>query len=143
MAAASKGHRVSVHYTGSLDDGSVFDSSRGGAPFAFTLGKGEVIPGFDAAVMGLEVGGTVTVTIPAAQAYGEYSEQYVLRAKRSDIPPEIVPEIGMELTIHQDDGSSVPVRVTELSPTHVTLDANHPLAGKALTFEIELLSVEG
>ena len=131
-----------MHYTGSLDDGSVFDSSRGGAPFAFTLGKGEVIPGFDAAVMGLEVGGTVTVTIPAAQAYGEYSEQYVLRAKRSDIPPEIVPEIGMELTIHQDDGSSVPVRVTELSPTHVTLDANHPLAGKALTFEIELLSIE-
>ena len=143
MEKASKGKRVNVHYTGSLDDGSVFDSSRGGVPFAFTLGKGEVIPGFDAAVAGLEVGGTVTVTIPAAQAYGEYSEQYVLRAKRSDIPPEIVPEIGMELTIHQDDGSSVPVRVTELSPTHVTLDANHPLAGKDLTFEIELLSVEG
>jgi peptidylprolyl isomerase len=142
VATASKGNRVSVHYTGSLEDGSVFDSSRKGDPLSFTIGKGEVIPGFDTAVTGLEVGGSITVSIPPAEAYGEYSEQYVIRAKRSDIPPEIKPELGMELTLHQDDGGQIPVRVTDLSATHVTLDANHPLAGKALTFEIELVSIE-
>ena len=142
MAAASKGKRVSVHYTGTLEDGSEFDSSRKGEALNFTIGKGEVIPGFDAAVTGLEVGESITVTIPPAAAYGEYSDQFVLKAKRSDIPPEITPELGMELTLHQDDGGEIPVRVTKLSDTHVTLDANHPLAGKALTFEIELVSIE-
>jgi peptidylprolyl isomerase len=102
-----------------------------------------VIPGFNNAVEGLEVGGSVKVTIPPADAYGDYREDYIIKVNPSDIPEEISPEIGMELTLHQQDGGQVPVRVTEVTDEHVTLDANHPLAGKELTFEIELVEIEG
>ncbi len=142
MAQVKKGDTVQVHYTGSLADGTVFDSSRGQNPLGFVVGRGQVIPGFDNAVIGLAVGDSTRVTIPPAEAYGEFSESYIIEAKKSDIPPEIVPELGMELTLHNNDGSQFPVRVTEITDTHVTLDANHPLAGKELTFEIEIVSIK-
>ena len=138
----TQGDVVQVHYTGTFADGTVFDSSRGQQPLGFTVGRGQVIPGFDRAVIGLEVGSAVRVTIPPAEGYGEYSNNYVIRAKRSDIPPDITPELGMELTLHQDDGGQIPVRITDVSATHVTLDANHPLAGKELIFDIEVVSVK-
>lgn len=142
MATAKSGDKVNVHYTGSLGDGTVFDSSRERDPLAFEVGAGQVIPGFNDAVDGMEVGNTVTVTIPAKDAYGEVRDDFILKVQPSDIPEEITPEVGMELQLHQQDGGAVPVKVTEVTEEHVTLDANHPLAGQDLTFEIELVSIE-
>ena len=141
MATAKSGDMVAVHYTGSLADGTIFDSSREGEPLSFTIGVGQVIAGFNDAVDGMSVGESVTVTIPAADAYGEYNEQFVITVPPADIPPEIEVEVGMDLQLHQEDGGAIPVRVTEVTDDHVTLDANHPLAGQNLTFEIELVSI--
>lgn len=135
------GNRVTVHYTGKLEDGTVFDSSVGRDPLVFTVGRGEVIPGFDRAVKGMKVGERKTVTIPPVDGYGDYQKAFVIDTTRSEIPPDIVLELGAELTLHLDDGGQVPVRVTALDETRVTLDGNHPLSGKVLTFEIELVSV--
>ncbi|MFZ1728663.1 MAG: peptidylprolyl isomerase [Bacteroidota bacterium] len=143
MATAKTGDTVAVHYTGSLTDGTIFDSSREREPLSFTLGEGQVIAGFDSAVDGMNVGDSVKVTIPAANAYGEYNEQFVLEVPPSDIPPEIGVEVGMDLQMHQEDGGAIPVRVTSVTEELVTLDANHPLAGQDLTFEIELVSIQG
>ena len=141
MSTAKNGDTVAVHYTGTLADGTVFDSSREREPLSFTVGEGQVIAGFNDAVNGMTVGESVTVTIPAEQAYGEYNEQFVINVPPADIPPEIEPEVGMELQLHQNDGGAIPVRVTDVSEEAVTLDANHPLAGQDLTFEIELVSI--
>ncbi|HOJ05072.1 MAG TPA: peptidylprolyl isomerase [Bacteroidota bacterium] len=140
--AAQNGNMVSVHYTGTLSDGTIFDSSRGREPLSFVLGAGQVIAGFNDAVDGMEIGDTRTVTIPAANAYGEYRHEWAFNVNPSDFPPEIVPEVGMDLDMHQDDGGNVPVRVTEVTEEFVTLDANHPLAGMDLTFEIELVAIQ-
>ncbi len=141
MATAKSGDTVAVHYTGSLADGTIFDSSREGEPLSFTIGVGQVIAGFNDAVEGMEIGESSTVTISAANAYGEYNEQFVITVPPADIPPEIEVEVGMDLQLHQEDGGAIPVRVTEVTDDHVTLDANHPLAGQNLTFEIELVSI--
>ncbi len=141
MQQAKAGDTVSVHYTGTLNDGSEFDSSKGREPLQFTLGEGQVIQGFDKAVDGMKVGDTTTVTIPAGEAYGEYLDAYVIRVGREEIPDDLEVEIGAELTLTMNDGGNIPVRVTDLSETSVTLDANHPLAGKDLIFEIELVGI--
>lgn len=141
MATAKSGDKVNVHYTGSLDDGTVFDSSRERDPLTFEVGAGQVIAGFNNAVDGMNVGDKLTVTIPAAEAYGDYRMDFVINVKPADIPPEITPEVGMELQLHQEDGGSVPVKVTAVAEDQVTMDANHPLAGKDLTFEIELVGI--
>lgn len=141
MATANNGDTVAVHYTGSLADGTIFDSSRESEPLSFTVGEGQVIAGFNDAVLGMQVGESVTVTIPAADAYGEYSEQFVINVPPTDIPAELGVEVGMDLQLHQEDGGAIPVRVTEVNDDFVTLDANHPLAGQDLTFEIELVSI--
>jgi len=120
----------------------VFDSSRERDPLTFEVGSGQVIPGFNDAVDGMDVGASVTVTIPAKDAYGDVREDFILKVKPTDIPEEITPEVGMELQLHQEDGGAVPVKVTEVTEEHVMLDANHPLAGQDLTFEIELVSIE-
>ncbi len=140
--AAKNGDMVSVHYTGSLTDGAIFDSSRDRDPLSFTLGEGQVIAGFNHAVEGMEIGDVRTVTIAARDAYGEYRDEWAIEVNPSDIPPEIQPEVGMDLEMHQADGGSVPVRVTQVSAESITLDANHPLAGMDLTFEIELVSID-
>jgi peptidylprolyl isomerase len=141
MAKAKPGDTVSIHYTGTLDDGSEFDSSRGRAPFQFTLGSGQVIPGFDEAVNGLEEGESRTVRIEAADAYGEHLPQLVQTIARDKLPPSIELERGLQLQAGRPDGSTLVVTVTDFDDETVTLDGNHELAGQALTFDIELLKV--
>jgi peptidylprolyl isomerase len=141
MAQAKSGDSVRVHYKGSLDDGTVFDSSHGSDPFEFTLGAGMVIPGFDQAVIGMDEGAVKTVSVPPGEAYGEYHDDHVLEVEKAQVPDNITPEVGMGLELHSNDGRTIKVRVTRIGDDKLTLDANHPLAGKTLTFEISLLEI--
>jgi peptidylprolyl isomerase len=141
MTKASSGDTVKVHYTGKLDDGTVFDSSRDREPLEFTLGGGQVIPGFEEAVRDMEEGEETTVTIPPEEAYGQRQDQAVIEVAREQLPDEIKPEVGMQLEVLSAGGGSFPARITEVNDRTITLDANHPLAGEQLTFEIELVAV--
>jgi len=141
MSQAKDGDKVKVHYTGKLEDGSVFDSSKDRDPLEFVLGSGSVIPGFDNGIKGMEVGGTKTITIPEKEAYGERRTELVTVVQKSDFPPHVTPEIGKKLQIGQPDGRVLNVAITEIDGEDVTLDANHPLAGKTLIFEIELVEI--
>lgn len=141
MSHANPGNLVRVHYTGKLPDGTVFDSSRDRQPLEFTLGQGQVIPGFEQAVAGMNSGETKTAEIPAEQAYGPYREDMVLEVSREQIPPQIKPEIGQQLELRDQQGQRIPARVTQTNDNSVTLDANHPLAGKSLTFDLELVEI--
>lgn len=138
---AKVGDIVTVHYTGTLDDGSVFDSSIGREPLQFTLGEGQMIPGFEQAVIGMELGETKTVTIPADQAYGPYYEEQVFVINRDQLPAGMEPEVGQKLQMQSATGQIRIVTVKEVSETNVKLDANHELAGKDLTFEIQLIEI--
>ena len=143
MAETPKeGDTVKVHYTGKLQDGSVFDSSEGREPLEFQIGESQVIPGFEDTVVEMEEGQSRTETIPTERAYGERQEERVVQVGRDQFPDDIEPEEGQQLQVQQPDGSSVPVTVTDVSGEEVTLDANHPLAGEDLTFEIELVEIE-
>jgi peptidylprolyl isomerase len=139
--AAKAGDTVQVHYTGKFDDGSVFDSSAGRDPLEFTVGSGQVIPGFEQAVEGMAVGQTKTVTIPAAEAYGDRVAEAVLQVPREQLPPDLEPEVGQQLVMQSRDGRQIPIVVVEVTEDSITIDANHPLAGRDLTFEIELVAV--
>lgn len=141
MGEARSGNTVHVHYTGSLADGSVFDSSNGRDPLAFTLGDSQVIPGFESAVTGMQVGEEKTVTIPAAEAYGPHRDELVLVVQRSQLPDGLDPATGQQLQLSQD-GQSFVVTVTDVSDQEVVLDANHPLAGRDLTFELRLVDID-
>ncbi len=136
---AGEGDSVSVHYTGTMDDGSQFDSSEGGDPLEFTLGANQTIPGFEDAVYGMRVGETKTVTIPAARAYGPRSETLVMEVDLEDIPVGSV-EVGQQLQVTFTDGRARIAVVTAVSETTATVDANSRLAGEDLTFEIKLVS---
>ncbi len=140
MVVAKKGSTVKVHYKGTLEDGTEFDSSVGRDPLEFTVGGGKLIPGFDRAVLGMGVGESKTVKIPADDAYGSRREELVMTLKRKALPSDVDPTVGEELELQQGDDVFV-VRVTDVSEDDVTLDANHPLAGKTLIFEIELVEV--
>ena len=141
MSQAKNGDKVSVHYKGTLADETLFDSSEGRDPLEFTLGSGQVIPGFDSAVSGLSIGESVKVDIPAAEAYGERNAQLIQVMERKMLPPDIEPEVGQEYMAMSQTGQQVTVVVVDVSDDSVTLDANHPLAGKDLTFEIELVKI--
>ena len=141
MTQAKSGDAVKIHYKGSLDDGSVFDSSEGRDPLAFTLGGGQVIPGFDEAVTGMAVGEKKSVNIPAEKAYGQRNEEMVIEAPRDQVPPDITPEVGMQLQMGGPNGEVVVVVIVEVSDELIKLDANPPLAGKDLNFDIELVSI--
>ena len=143
MSEAKQGDKVSVHYTGKLHDGSVFDSSREREPLEFSIGKGEVIKGFEDAVEGMSEGDVKTVTIAPAQAYGEFKEAELMKVKRAQLPPDLRVEPGMFLEATSKDGRVVKVRIAEVKEDCIIIDGNHPLAGKELIFEIELLRVEG
>ncbi len=134
------GKTVKVHYKGTLDDGSVFDSSEGRDPIEFQMGSGSLIPGFEAAVAEMEIDETRSVTIPSAEAYGDMNEDMVGEIPRSNLPDDIEPEVGMVLSMHAPDGE-MPVRVVAVDEENLTLDANHPLAGQNLTFELTLIEV--
>jgi peptidylprolyl isomerase len=141
MSIAKTGDQVAVHYTGKHTDGSIFDSSVGKTPLEFKLGSGMVIKGFDDGVTGMTIGEKKTVIIPAAEAYGEHSPENTVTLERAQIPSHIELELGSSLSMHQDGGHVVEVVITELTDSQVTLDANHPLAGRDLTFELELVSI--
>lgn len=169
MAQAKTGDKVRVHYTGTLEDGSVFDTSEEPAeqpdnhscgcsskadnhkgcgcdsdaagPMEFVIGAGQLIPKFEEAVIGLEPGQSITVSIPADDAYGQRAEEMVAIIERSEIPPEISPEPGHQMEVILEDGSPFPVLVTEVTDTTITLDGNHPLAGRDLTFTIRLVEI--
>ena len=133
---------MKVHYTGKLEDGTVFDSSREREPLEFTLEAGQIIPGFEKAVVGMEEGEEKTVEIPPEEAYGEHHDDAIVELERAELPPEIDPQVGMQLQLQGQDGRAFPAHVTEVKEDIVKLDANHPLAGEKLTFEIELVEVE-
>ncbi|MDI6810155.1 MAG: peptidylprolyl isomerase [archaeon] len=139
MREAKYGDTVKVHYTGKLEDGTVFDSSIDRDPLQFTPGEGQVIPGFEQAVVGMNLGESKTVTIPMDEAYGPHREEMVVMVERNKIPENMQLEGGQQLQIRQDDGQINFVIVTDISESSVTLDANHPLAGKDLTFDIQLI----
>ncbi len=135
------GKKVKIHYTGTLDDGTQFDSSAGRDPLEFEMGAGMVIPGFEKGVADMEVGGKKTIHIPAAEAYGERREDLVMQFERSQLPDGLEPEVGMGLQMQGPQGQPVPVTVTEVSEQDITIDANHQLAGQNLNFELELVEV--
>jgi peptidylprolyl isomerase len=173
MAQAKSGDKVKVHYTGTLADGSIFDTSEGyveraqanddhscgcsssksnndgcgcgdseaTGPLEFVIGAGQLIPKFEQAVIGLEPGQSITVSIPADEAYGQRAEQMVAVIERSEIPADINPEPGHQMEVILEDGSPLPVLVTEVTETSITLDGNHPLAGYDLTFAIRLVEI--
>ena len=141
MAQAKSGDKVQVHYTGTLNNGQVFDSSKDREPLEFTLGTGMVIPGFDAAVTGLEPGDFVTKTIPVAEAYGEYNAEMVADIEKQNIPADFELEIGQRLQMQAPGGEAMAVTITDIKGETVTLDGNHPLAGQDLTFELELVAI--
>ena len=138
---AKHGDTVKVHYTGKLDDGTVFDSSTDRDPLEFTIGEGLVIPGFERAVIGMTPGDSRTELIPNEQAYGPHLEDMVVVVDRQQMPAEIEPSIGQQLEVQQPSGQVIPVVITDLSDEAVTLDANHPLAGEDLTFDIQLVEI--
>lgn len=143
MAQAKAGDTVQVHYTGTLTDGTVFDSSEGRDPLEFTVGSGQVIKGFDEGVAGMNPGEKKTISIPVEDAYGSANEEMIFTLNRTDIPDDIPLEKGMTLNMHEDGNPRpVPVIIRDLTDTNVTLDANHPLAGQDLTFEVELVGVK-
>ena len=138
---AKSGDTVQIHYTGTLDDGSTFDSSEGREPLQFTLGSGQVIKGFDDGVTGMAVGEKKTIHIPCEDAYGPINPAMMQDVPREQIPDEIPLELGMMLQMQGQAGDVIPVTVANITDDTVTLDANHMLAGKDLTFELELVSV--
>ncbi len=140
---AKNGDTVRVHYTGRLEDGQVFDSSEGGEPFEFTVGAGQVIPGFDEAVRGMNVGETRRVEIESDDAYGPHRQELVHTLSRDGINLDVEPQVGMNLIMQTPDGNQIPLSVTEVTDTEVTLDANHPLAGQKLTFDVKLVENDG
>jgi peptidylprolyl isomerase len=142
VVKAKSGDTVKIHYTGTLEDGTVFDTSVEHEPLEFTLGQGQLIPSFEQAVIGMKVGDLKTINIPADQAYGPYRDDLILVIERSQLPEDLDPKVGQQLQMIQADGSSITVIIIEISETTATIDVNHPLAGKNLTFEIELVEIE-
>lgn len=140
MANAKQGDTVHVHYTGRLDDGTVFDSSKDKDPLAFVLGTGHVIPGFEKAVEGLSEGEKVSTTIAPEDAYGPRSEELVLTVPHDKFPE--APELGQRFEMSTPDGQKMPVTVTEVKEEAVEIDANHPLAGRQLKFDLELVKID-
>jgi FKBP-type peptidyl-prolyl cis-trans isomerase 2 len=141
MAAAKQGDVVHVHYTGKLGSGEVFDSSEGREPLAFTVGGGEVIPGFEEAVTGMQIGESKDVIIPVHQAYGERREELTQTIPRELIQIGQEPQVGMQVEMHRQDGSVIPLLITHVDETSITVDANHPLAGEDLHFNIQLAAI--
>ena len=141
MANAKNGDKVTIHYIGKLDDGTVFDTSAGSDPLEFTLGEGMVIPGFENAVLGMAPGEVKTVTIAPEDGYGDYDEEMILEVEREAFPDELELEVGLEVQSQDPSGQVVELKVLEFDDAMVKLDANQPLAGENLTFEIEVVSI--
>jgi peptidylprolyl isomerase len=141
MATLKTGDTVKVHYTGTLDDGRVFDTSKDREPLEFKVGEGQIIPGFEQGVVGMEEGETRDIEVAPEEAYGARREELVLEVPVGEFPDHITPEVGMQLQIKQQDGTPFGVVVTDVADEAVTLDANHPLAGQTLYFQVELVEI--
>ncbi len=141
MSQATDGNTVKIHYTGTLDDGSEFDSSVGREPLEFTIGSGQVIVGFDNACRGMAVGEKKTVTLPPEEAYGEHNPEMVTEVDRSMMPDDLEPEIGLQMHATGPNGEMVNFVIVDFTDETVTVDGNPPLAGKALTFDIEMMEI--
>ncbi len=141
MTQAQTGDSVKVHYTGKLDDGTIFDSSADREPLEFTIGERQVIPGFEDAVVGMSPDESKTITILADKAYGPHNPEMVVTVERDRFPEHLEPQIGQQLQMRQEQGQVIVVMVTDVSESQVSLDANHPLAGKDLTFDIQLVAI--
>ena len=141
MSQAKTGDTVKIHYTGTLDDGTEFDSSAGREPLEFQLGGGQVIPGFDIAVEGMTIGDNKSVRIEPDDAYGQRHEQLVQDIPRRALPDDVAPDVGMTLQSQSPDGQTMLLTITEVAAENITVDANHPLAGMALSFDIELVAI--
>jgi peptidylprolyl isomerase len=141
MVQAQLGDTVRVHYTGRLVDGTTFDSSMQREPMEVTLGQGELIPGFEQAILGMTPGESKTETIVCDQAYGPHRSELLIEVERQHLPPDLQPYVGQQLQMTRPNGAAVPVVVSAVTVAQVTLDANHPLAGKDLVFEITLVAI--
>ena len=138
---AENGNTIKIHYTGKLDDGTVFDSSKEREPLEFKLGSGGLIKGFEDAVRGMAVGDKKTIKIPAEEAYGAYRDDLVMNVDKSQFPPDIEPKEGVMLCLRHPNGSTIDALITTVAEDSVTLDSNHPLAGEDLTFELEMMEI--
>jgi peptidylprolyl isomerase len=141
MPLAKQGDTVKVHYTGKLEDGTVFDSSTEREPIEFTIGRLQLIPGFERAVVGMNPGDTKEVKIGQDEAYGPHREEMVAVVARENLPEDVPPSVGQRLEVQQPDGQVIPAWIAAVSDSAITLDANHPLAGKDLTFELQLVEI--
>lgn len=141
MTCAKKGDSVKIHYQGTLNDGELFDSSTDRDPLEFKIGEQQVIPGFEKAVLGMSINEKKTVTISAEDAYGPLMDQLTAQVEREQLPEDLTPELGMQLQMMQETGEPLIVTVTEMDEKTITIDANHPLAGKDLTFDLELVAI--
>jgi len=141
MRKVEKGNTVRVHYTGKFENGEIFDTSVNRTPLEFIVGNGQVIKGFDEAVIGMKIGEKKTVNIPFEEAYGPHMDELVFTFEKQSLPENLNPEIGQKLQLVTGDGKRVNVTIIAVSETDITLDANHPLAGKNLVFEIELVEI--
>ncbi len=141
MAQAKKGDTVRVHYTGKLEDGTVFDTSLNRHPLQFTIGNGQVIAGFEQAVAGMNTGESKTAVIPVELGYGQRRDDMIVTINRDQLPPDFNACIGQRLEVTQTDNSVFLGTITGVTESNITLDVNHPLTGKALTFDLELIGI--
>jgi FKBP-type peptidyl-prolyl cis-trans isomerase 2 len=142
MIQVKENNTVKVHYTGKLSDGQVFDSSEGKEPLEFTLGQGRLIPGFEKGLMDMKLNEKKTVTIAKEEAYGEVNQDLIQEVQKSELPQEITPEVGMGLVSKSSDGQEMNLQVIEVRDESIVLDGNHPLAGKDLTFDLEVVEIK-
>jgi FKBP-type peptidyl-prolyl cis-trans isomerase 2 len=141
VGSVKEGDEVKVHYSGKFEDGTVFDSSKDKKPFQFTVGGGKVIPGFEKGVIGMETGTSKTITVPPEEGYGPVRNELIIKVKKTEIPEHIDPSEGKQLQMKNKSGQPVNLVVSKVSDDTVTLDANHPLAGKTLVFDIEVVEI--
>ena len=141
MQQVKTGDTIKVHYNGTLNDGSIFDSSNGREPLEFEVGSGMVIPGFDIGVMDMMIGDKKTIHIPFMEAYGPSQPEMIMDFPRTQFPEDMVPEVGMQLQMSNQEGQNFPVSIIGIDADFVKLDGNHPLAGKDLTFDLELVEI--
>lgn len=136
-----KGDNIAVHYTGTFTDGEIFDSSRGRETLNFTVGAGQMIQGFDQAVQGMKKGETTKITLSPAEAYGERNDELIFAMPRTNFPADLELKVGMQLQLADQQGQPIPATVAEISDDNVQMDVNHPMAGKTLNFEIEIMAI--
>jgi peptidylprolyl isomerase len=141
MVQAQIGDTVKINFTGKLEDGSVFGSTTDREPLEFKLGEGQILPGVEKGIEGMNVGESKTIKVPPEQAYGQHRKELVEEVGRNQFPKDVEPQVGQSFKVPQPNGQAAVVRVVNVSESTVTLDANHPLAGKDLTFELELLDI--